>query len=163
ALLASNALRADLYYRLSGRTIVVPPLRARPHDIVELARHQFARLQERYGQTIQGARGLTPEALRCLENHPWPGNVRELFNVLEHAFTSFLAVSSQVRAVDLTLTPAPVPAVLLPTQDRGAQTLAESERTVIARALAATGGNKLQAARQLGISRKKLYAKIAKY
>jgi DNA-binding NtrC family response regulator len=90
----------------------------------------------------------------------WPGNVRELFNVVENAFNM---CATLIDRADLALDgvfpfpstvsegPAPLP------------TFQESERNLIERALEITRGNKLRAARQLGISRKKLYAKLARY
>jgi DNA-binding NtrC family response regulator len=97
--------------------------------------------------------------MRLLLAQPWLGNVRQLFNVVEDAFTMG---GGWVGVTDLALPSteaevAPVtPAGVLPT-------FQETERTLIEQALVLTGGNKVRAARQLGISRKKLYAKLALY
>jgi len=100
----------------------------------------------------------------ALVRHTWPGNIRELMNVIESSYT--FARTLQITLSDLpaaiTLAPAP-PRVDAPSMSVLPPSFVEAERDLIARALAATGGNKLQAAKLLGISRKKLYAKIAKY
>jgi DNA-binding NtrC family response regulator len=74
--------REDLYYRLRRATVTVPPLRERREDIPLLVEHIVARVNERYGFEV---RGVTPQALRWLTEHPWPGNVRELEAVIEEA------------------------------------------------------------------------------
>ena len=160
--LRSRLLRPDLYYRLSVSTVVLPPLRERPGDVPPLVEYQLRALNERYAGAASGGRGITSEALEMLECQPWPGNVRELFNVVENAFT--MCQSGNIGVESLRLAPSgqadearvEEPPVVPPTY-------AQSERTLIERALALTGGNKLRAAQQLGISRKKLYAKLARY
>ena len=155
--LASGRLRSDLYYRLCGSTIVVPPLRERADDIGRLVAHHIAVLNARYGRSRSTWRSIAPEAIAALCARTWPGNVRELFNVLEHAFTS--TATPDIRIDDVAPRtcsfPRPTP-VVVPTYQQG-------ERSLIEAALLSTGGNKLLAARLLGISRKKLYARLAKY
>jgi len=157
---ASGALRADLYYRLCGSMVAVPPLRERGDDIVLLAEHHLRDINERYGNTVRGVRGLTMDAMAELLSQRWPGNVRELFNVLEEAFTTCPAL--HITPADLAL-PSSGPIEAAPQGAPEVETFEAGERALIARALSATQGNKLRAAQQLGISRKKLYAKIAKY
>ncbi len=154
-------LREDLYYRLNVNTLFLPPLRERREDIPLLVEYFLSYFSERLDTR---RRELDPSALAALEDYAWPGNVRELMNVIESAYTFSRA--------DL-ITLADLPATLgLAVQSQRAQaslpissllSFAETERDLIARALASTAGNKLQAAKLLGISRKKLYAKIAKY
>jgi DNA-binding NtrC family response regulator len=157
--LSSRLLRPDLYYRLSVSTVVLPPLRHRREDIAALVEYYLSLLNQRYGEAVEGIRGVTSKAMAMLLSQPWLGNVRELFNVVENAFTMCRALHIDVD--DLALTPgcavceSPPPSQL--------PTFAESERTLIERTLMSTGGNKLRAAQRLGISRKKLYAKIARY
>lgn len=156
--LRCGGLRSDLYYRLSVGMIAVPPLRERRDDIAPLVAYQLNALNARY-QTALGSRGVTPDAIRSLRAAPWMGNVRELFNVLENAFTSCRSADLDVHDLGLPVAPVEVGRSVPP----AAQTFAQGERALIERALTSTGGNKRRAAQLLGISRKKLYAKIAKY
>jgi transcriptional regulator with AAA-type ATPase domain len=159
AAVRSRLLRADLYYRLAVSKIMLPPLCERREDIPALVEYQVERLDKDRRDAGPRARGVTPEAMRLLLAQPWLGNVRQLFNVVEDAFTTG---GGWVGVTDLALPSteaevAPVaPAGVLPT-------FQETERTLIEQALVLTGGNKVRAARQLGISRKKLYAKLALY
>jgi two-component system NtrC family response regulator len=160
AAVAAGVLRADLYYRLSAGKVVVPPLRERRNDIVLLVEHQMAALNARFPERAEGVCGITGDAMVALLRHPWPGNVRELLNVLENAFLG--ARGQHVRVEDLGL---PLPPEVRPVGGASGDvvTLREGERVLIERALRASGGNKRLASRLLGISRKKLYARIAKY
>jgi len=106
-------------------------------------------------------RGFSSEAMAALCAYPWPGNVRELQNVIEAAFTfgrsDTIRLSQLPREISReSMAPPPLMPGLLPT-------FADAERDLVQRALDSTSGNKVQAARLLRISRKKLYAKIAKY
>lgn len=80
--IADGLFRADLFYRLRGVTISVPPLRDRSDDIAELAHHFLFLFNRELGLTLQG---FDPETLACLRAYPWPGNVRELQAVLKEA------------------------------------------------------------------------------
>jgi len=163
AAIAAHALRPDLFYRLSVSTLQLPPLRNHLEDIPHLVEHYLAILNERYGAAKEAGVGIAPTVLDLLGSRVWPGNIRELFNTLEDAFMmcrnaaidvddfrSLPAVEEGDNSVTLEFTTA-------------TPTFEKMERALIEKALAATGGNKVQAARQLGISRKKLYAKLAKY
>ena len=164
AALRAGHLRPDLYYRLAVGVISVPPLRERGDDVALLIDHYLAVLNQRYRTTVlTGLRGIATDALALLLSRAWPGNVRELFNVLERSFIA--SPAQHIQRKDLSLSPfgefdaAPFAASAgLP-----ASTYAESERALIERTLDLAGGNKARAARQLGISRKRLYARIAKY
>jgi transcriptional regulator with PAS, ATPase and Fis domain len=158
--LRAGLLRTDLYYRLSVGVIAVPPLRARADDVALLSEHHLGVLNQRYGGTMRERRGITRDALEALACNGWPGNVRELFNVLERAFMA--CRSPLIQRADLAL-PSSCSAPAAATRTAAASTYAESERALIERTLDSTGGNKARAARQLGISRKRLYARIAKY
>jgi transcriptional regulator with PAS, ATPase and Fis domain len=157
-------LREDLYYRLKVHTLTVPPLREHREDIPLLVEHFVALFNQRYARDVQG---VEPDALQALAGFDWPGNVRELMNALEVAFA--YGRTESIRLEDLpsevsgrqTVQPQNSSSVfdaLVPIP-----TFEESERILLERALDTTNGNKLRAAKMLGISRKQLYAKIKKY
>jgi DNA-binding NtrC family response regulator len=138
----------------------VPPLRERRDDIPLLVDHFIALFNERLRPAVAVV-DIDREALSALEQYDWPGNVRELQNVIESAFTfgrnDTIRLSQLPPAISReTVTPLPVLPGRLPT-------FADAERELVQRALDSTSGNKVRAARLLRISRKKLYAKIAKY
>ncbi|MDR2892696.1 MAG: sigma 54-interacting transcriptional regulator [Deltaproteobacteria bacterium] len=148
--------RQDLYYRLNVVTLQLPPLRDRPEDIPLLAAHFLQNFAEKNRKTVKG---FTPGAMDRLVKYAWPGNVRELENSVERAVV--LLVGEYISERELP------PA--LQTTDAGDatprnafadMTLEEIERTVVAEALENVGGNKSEAARRLGITRKTLLAKL---
>jgi PAS domain S-box-containing protein len=155
-----NRFRSDLYYRLNVVPIHIPPLRERKVDIPLLARHILSRLAE---ETAELMPGLSEEAAEALKKYDWPGNVRELANLLERIFAR---VGSGV------ILPAHLPFHLRKTENRGPAVpadkslkavLEQTERDLIVRALKDCGGNKVEAARKLGIHRTHLYKKIKKH
>ena len=156
ALVAGGRFREDLYYRLNVLPIRVPPLRERIGDIETLAEALLDSIGERTGMP---QRELAAAAVAALAAYDWPGNVRELRNVLEQA--AMLTDSPRLSADDF--------AAILPAKTKRAaanvkplpQLVAELERRSIQSALAATRGNKVSAARLLGISRATLYEKLA--
>jgi two-component system, NtrC family, response regulator AtoC len=157
-------LREDLYYRLQASVISVPPLRERLEDVPLLVEHFIALFNERMLRPAPVV-GMEEDAVTAMRRYRWPGNVRELANAVESAFT--FGRSPTIRLADLPpviARPGPAQSQARSPAARSAfQTFAEAERDLIANALEATGGNKLRAAKMLKISRKKLYAKIAKY
>ena len=156
--LRSGQLRPDLYYRLCVTSVTMPSLRKRRDDIPALVEYQLVTLNRRVSGATMQVRGVAPDAMRLLVAHEWPGNVRELFNVVENAFTMG---GPLIRPESLELAGEPASD---PTDDGPRlATFEEHERSLIERALAQTRGNKLRAARELGISRKKLYARMARY
>ena len=139
----------------------VPPLRDRLEDIPLLVDHFTALFNEKLGRP-EPIMGIEPEALAALQRHQWPGNVRELANAIESAFT--FGRSPTIRLEDLPIATARLEGVTDSKVASGpVPTFAEVERDLIRRALENTAGNKVQAAKLLRISRKKLYAKIEKY
>jgi len=162
SMVAEGRFREDLYYRLNVLPIRLPALRERPTDLEALAESLLESIAARSGLP---QRELDPSALAALATHRWPGNIRELRNVLEQA--AMLTDSPRLSAADFTpvLPPAASqderrkagPARPLP------QLIAELERSSIQSALAATGGNKVSAARLLGISRATLYEKLGSH
>ncbi len=167
--IASGRFRADLFYRLNGFAVTLPPLRDRARDILPIART----LLERAAQGRPHA--LTPAAETALEHHAWPGNVRELKNVIERAFV--LAGPSGIVDAPTLLLPAPRPEraaaqgalAVAVTPPSGIEVLGPSEeramleRPRIEQALASTSGNQTEAAKLLGISRRTLINKIEAY
>ena len=140
--------RADLYYRLNVFDIRIPPLRERRDDILPLA---AGFLREFAGATAE----LTPEAMEALRRHEWPGNVRELRNVLERAL--IMCDGPVIDAEHLCLR-ARKDVPLSSTTD-----LETLEKHAIERAMREADGNKVRAAKQLGISRMQLYTRLRKF
>jgi two-component system, NtrC family, response regulator AtoC len=159
---ASGQLRQDLYYRLQASVLEIPPLRDRLDDVALLAEHFISLFNQKLMRAVPVA-GIADDALEAMKQYSWPGNVRELANAIEGAFT--FGHASVIRLDDLPPQinrdrPA-APAAAVPAGIVG--TFADAERDLIVRALESTQGNKARAAKLLKISRKKLYAKIAKY
>jgi transcriptional regulator with GAF, ATPase, and Fis domain len=172
-LVRDGAFREDLYFRLSGVTLRVPPLRERLDEVDPLADHFAAAAAARLGAVPPR---LGPDARRCLRAHDWPGNVRELRQVIERAVV--MARGGVIGEEHLELSPRrptsrpPAP----PALDDGAAVpgrlpvsppplairdqLRCFERERIIGALEQTGGNQTQAARLLGISRRTLTNKL---
>jgi transcriptional regulator with PAS, ATPase and Fis domain len=149
---AAGAFRSDLYYRLDGITLVIPPLRERRHQIGRLSL-QFLRAAH---DKSHGKKPLqiAPELLQKLEAHDWPGNVRELRAALERAV--LLARGGEIGWKHLALAK---PAA--PRATKKADPEADPERQQILDALEACAGNQTRAAKILGISRATLVNKLA--
>ncbi len=157
-----KAFREDLYYRLNVVPVRLPPLRERREDIPELVQYFVQKFAREFHREV---RGVAPEAIDLLIRYSWPGNVRELENVIKHAII--------LGNGDL-LTPLHLPVnVRMGLQEQGTPVtghhrqlraaVRELERCMIRRALAETGGNRSEAAKQLGISRRALIYKIDEY
>jgi len=145
---ARAQFRDDLYYRLNVFDIRIPPLRERRDDIPLLA---ASFLREFAGATTE----LTPAAIEALCRYDWPGNVRELRNVLER--TAIVCDGPFIDAEHLSLSIDAAVAPLISTD------LGVLERQAIEQALREVRGNKVRAARQLGITRTQLYSRLKKY
>jgi DNA-binding NtrC family response regulator len=153
---AAGTFRQDLYYRLNVIHVRLPPLRERPGDVRPLAEHFFRLSAARSGRL--DLRGLSDEALACLEANPWPGNVRDLENAIEHAV--LLAEGPLVGPADLPerLRPAAAGAAAagapLPEGGLDLRAAVEAfENGLVLQALERTGWNKNRAARLLGLNR----------
>jgi two-component system response regulator FlrC len=153
----NGRFREDLYHRLAVFPIRLPPLRARPGDVAPLAERLLARIARQLGRP---AFHLDEEACARLAAYAWPGNVRELANVLERA--AILADGPEITAQLLVLG---LPATAAPPCEPAALdgTLEDLEKQAIRRALAATSGNRKQAAARLGIGLRTLYDKLRAY
>ena len=151
-----GGFREDLYYRLNVLQIQVPPLRERGEDLSKLVEHFVKLYASKHGRQLQK---VSPAALELLQVYEFPGNARELANIIERAV--IVARGARLEASDL---PASVNDAVKAKKDREAPlTLAQLEAAYIADMLEATRGNKTECARLLGISRKNLYEKIARY
>ena len=153
--------REDLFYRLNVVTLNMPRLRERSEDIPLLAQHFLKMFSEKNSKEIKG---FTPQAMDRLLRYDWPGNVRELMNAVERGVV--LASSEYLGEKDLPLVlkegasggKAP-PGQVIP----GDLPLEEVEKASILKTLELTGGNKSEAARRLGITRRTLHKKLKKY
>jgi two-component system response regulator HydG len=152
----AGTFRQDLYFRLNVVQVKVPPLRERKVDIPLLVAHF---LQE-FSDPQQSVPAISDDALWGLMSYDWPGNVRELANAIESA----MALSSgRVLTVDdfASVSSGPMAGTL--PDGNELVPLAEIERRAVLRALREMGGNKLAAARLLGISKTTLYRKLKQY
>ena len=151
-LIGDGAFREDLYYRLRVVEITVPPLRDRPGDLPELARHLVGRTAKELHRPLPV---LSEDTIRTLLAHDWPGNVRELENTLTRAVV--VATGGVLRPEHLTLRPGRLE------KEPELVSLTELERRHVARVLAATEGRKSRAADILGVSRPRLNRLMEKY
>jgi PAS domain S-box-containing protein len=146
--------RIDLFYRLNVFGIKIPPLREHPEDIAVLASYLLEKICNRMGKYVEN---ISPQAFRELNKYSWPGNIRELENVLE-------------RAVNLIGKEGVVEPGHLPERISGQvfddkispikETLEQTEKAAIEKAMTISKGNKAKAARLLNISRSNLYERI---
>ncbi len=174
---AAGTFRADLWYRLQVITIHLPPLRDRAGDVALLAAHFLK------GDAVGRGKRLSEPALRALLAHQWPGNVRELRNTMRRAVA--LSEGDLIGVEHLGLGAVRAPGArggdgVDPSRGGGDHAteapdtdidfdgtldnaLAQVERVMLGRALAAAAGNRSEAARRLGLSRQQLYRKLAQY
>jgi len=159
--------REDLFYRLNVVTLPMPPLRERKEDIPLLAQHFLQLFSAKNAKLIKG---FTPQAIDKLLKYSWPGNIRELMNAVERAVV--LSRAEYLDTESLMLLMADNMSVSLSGQEKEETKLAvpvenlpleEVEKRSILEALAACGGNKSEAARRLGITRKTLRKKLERY
>jgi DNA-binding NtrC family response regulator len=148
--------RDDLFYRLNVINIRMPPLRERKDDLSKLIQYFLKHYSAKHGRDVQR---VSPEARTLLQDYDYPGNARELANIVERAV--IVANGKRLEKEDL---PAGLRAAIDAQQRKQKpQSLAQVEAAYISEMLAATRGNKTECARILGISRKNLYEKIARY
>lgn len=148
--------REDLFYRLNVIHIEVPPLRERKEDLSRLIQFFLKQYATKHGRKVER---VSPAALKVLQAYEYPGNARELANVVERAV--IVATGKSIEESDLPS--GVIAAVTAQRQKEQPLSLAQMEAAYISQMLAATNGNKTECARILGISRKNLYEKIARY
>jgi len=149
-------LREDLYYRISAISVVLPALRNRRDDIMPLASAFLRRFANQANRPIKG---YTQTAVDRLTGFDWPGNVRQLQNEIQRAV--LLCEGEMIDAADLSVTRTRPEGV--ESQDTNFTLLEGVERNAIVTMLKETNGNKLEAAKRLGIGRQTLYNKIKAY
>lgn len=162
-LVKTGAFREDLFFRLSVVEISLPPLRARIDDVPRLASAFVRDMARENGKKVTG---IAPDALEALMGYSWPGNVRELHTAIEHAVVFCRSDKITLRDLPVTVRKTSGPdatqtgAVVLP---EGSLTVQEAEKKLIVRALDECGGNRSQAARKIGVSRRTLHRKLHTY
>jgi two-component system response regulator HydG len=152
---AAGRFREDLYYRLNVVNIEMPPLRARPSDLLPLATHFLHRFAKENGKGIDG---FADDAVERITGYRWPGNVRELENIIERAVV--LCDEAKLTAKHL---PAGVSAATRGGMRIPGSTMNEIERHAIVTTLEACGGRTTQAAQMLDISVRKIQYKVQEY
>ena len=153
----AGKFREDLFYRLQVMPILLPPLRERKGDVPLLASYYLDRFNREFKKRV---RGVSPAAIKLLEQYQWPGNVRELRNAIERAMLlidrdrlepdDFTTLTRSVDTVHFKLPP-------------GGVNLDEVERQLLTQALERAGGNQSQAAHLLGINRDQVRYRIEKF
>jgi DNA-binding NtrC family response regulator len=158
-----GAFRQDLYFRLAGITLDVPPLRARTGEIAELAQLFARRAGADLGRSPTPT--LAPETLALLLRHRWPGNVRELRNVIERAVVLATGPSllPEHLPTKLRATAHSVPPPAEAPREQLKRDMAAIEKQHISDALDRAGGNQTLAAELLGISRRTLVSRVSEY
>jgi two-component system response regulator HydG len=170
-LVAEKKFREDLYFRVKGAVIDLPPLRQRREDIPLLIDHFLKQAAEKHGKKVAA---LSASARRVLASYGWPGNVRQLRNVIENMVV--MATSERLSLDDLppdfaaTVLSAPSQSRLpsgLPAGGEGAAlmglSIQDAEKELIRNTLKMVAGNREQAAKILGIGERTLYRKIKEY
>jgi len=174
----AGTFREDLFYRLNGISLVIPPLRERAEEIPSLARTFIAEACRDSGFAERMV--LSQEAVDWMDNHTWPGNIRELRNAInraillasggviqpEHlqtdAYKPRTGRGSGRARPDMTPPAAPAPSGATTGEPQGPQSADDVERQRIVDALAACGGNQTRAAKMLGIARRTLTSRLNK-
>jgi DNA-binding NtrC family response regulator len=174
ACVARGTFRQDLYFRINGFTLTIPPLRERVGEIATLSRFFLERLAGEQGRLPPM---LTPAAQELLEKHSWPGNLRELRNVMGRALVLCQEGAGAIQPEHLVFDAPPRPTVvdeepthpgtaaLSPAQAGGTlgEDIAALERQRILAALEQCAGNQTRAAKLLGISRRTLVTRLSEY
>ncbi|MCB8817414.1 sigma-54 interaction domain-containing protein [Desulfosporosinus shakirovi] len=159
-MIRDKQFREDLYYRLNVVTLTIPPLRERIDDLGILIKTFIKKFNLQFAQSVTG---ITDEAKDVLKKHRWPGNIRELENIIERAF-------NMVDGTEIELKHLPSYLQIIASHDVRPYVegtletiLNEVEKDALIIALKNTNGNKVQAAKSLGLSRAGLYKKLIKH
>ncbi len=158
---ARGAFRADLYFRVNGISLVIPPLRERAAEIEPLAR-QF--LSDASKRETRSAPEFSPDAIATLMAWPWPGNIRELKNVIDRAILMAGEGSLTAEALGLGISATPRREVASVGQASNLRDEREAaEKRAVLEALEKTEGNQTKAAELLGVSRRTLVSRLQQY
>jgi two-component system, NtrC family, response regulator AtoC len=165
--------RQDLFFRINGVCLYVPPLRERASEIIPLAQHFLESLCERTARSVPT---LSADAVAWLAAQSWPGNVRELRNAVERAtvlrhegpllrehFVTHAGPPAAQHVPAMATFPPPPPLASELSSDKLKAMLAEAERDKVVRALEACGGNQSRAAKMLGVSRGTLLVRMNQF
>lgn len=156
----AKEFREDLYFRIKGATITIPPLRERREDIPVLIDHFIQGAREVHGSKVKG---LTPDARRLMTAYLWPGNIRQLRNVVDNMVV--LVGEGKLTVDDLPpeIYQRPDGAASAQLTQLAGITIEEAEKELIRNTLKMMEGNREQAAKILGIGERTLYRKIKEY
>ena len=154
-----GTFRRDLFFRLNVLTLRIPPLRERRQDIPLLVAHFL----ERIGSDAGMEKTISDESLKALLSYDWPGNVRELENALERACALSSADEIQQRDLPTQIYSSPAELSVVRPPPSGIVPIAELEKHTILNALTQVNGDKILAARLLGIGKTTLYRKLKEY
>ncbi|SIS60445.1 sigma-54 interaction domain-containing protein [Salimicrobium flavidum] len=154
-LIKEQKFREDLYYRINVISIDIPPLRERPEDIRLLARYMLTKADKNTGKRIHG---ISEAVFEVLEGYMWPGNIRELENTIESAVQLTEGENIEIRNI-----PSHIRSSSLVKQEDLKGILERVEKETIEQTLGRTEGDKVEAARRLGIGKTSLYEKAKKY
>jgi two-component system response regulator HydG len=158
-MVAEKRFREDLFFRIKGVTIRIPPLRERREDISLLVYYFLKQAAERYNKPIEG---VDPQAQQLLMGYSWPGNVRQLKNVIENMVVLSNGPQLGIESLPREIRPAGGE-VVGGLDNVVGMSLEQIEKAAIRNALKSTNGNREQAAKMLGIGERTLYRKIREY
>ncbi len=161
---ARGAFRSDLYFRVNGISLLIPPLRERVAEIEPLARQFLSAAAEREGRPVPT---LCADAIATLQAWPWPGNIRELKNVIDRAL---LLAGEETLHAEALVGLGPVPAAPRRDAEEGGAPVSNlrdereaAEKRAVLEALDKTDGNQTKAAELLGVSRRTLVTRLQQY
>lgn len=155
-LVKESRFREDLLFRLNVISIILPPLREREDDVIELAKHFIRELNQDIGRNIES---INPDAAAAMRTYHWPGNIRELRNVIERVM-----ILEEGQIIELENLPPNIQGKIQPGDGiEGPMTLEELEKDYIIRTLDSFDGNISQTAKTLGISRHTIMRKLEKW
>jgi two-component system response regulator HydG len=158
-MVAEKRFREDLFFRIKGVTIRIPPLRERREDISLLVYYFLKQAAERYNKPIEG---VDPQAQQLLMGYSWPGNVRQLKNVIENMVVLSNGPQLGIESLPREIRPAGGE-VVGGLDNVVGMSLEQIEKAAIRNALKSTNGNREHAAKMLGIGERTLYRKIREY
>jgi len=159
-MVAEKKFREDLFFRIKGITIRIPPLRERRPDIPLLTHFFMQQTIEKYGKQIDG---IAPETQHQLMSYHWPGNVRQLRNVIENMVVMSQGPILRPSDLPIEINPRATVSVGMNVESLVGMSIEQAEKELIRSTLKMTHGNREQAAKVLGIGERTLYRKLNEY